>query len=88
MEKNIFILDYPPEPFREDVVHTATPVRPYWDFDVVLKVEGCEITTGESARLDPHSRYPVLHSECVRECFNAEICFKRRRHFPGDHHID
>ena len=84
MEKNIFILDCPPEPFREDVVHTATP-SVHTDFDVVLKDEGREITTGELHALIRIPDIRCCNFECVRECFNAEICFKRRRHFPGDH---
>ena len=84
MKKNIFILDRPPEPFREDVIHTATP-SVHADFDVVLKDEGCEITTGELHALIRIPDIRCCNFECVRECFNAEICFKRRRHFPGDH---
>ena len=82
--ENIFILDCPPEPFREDVVHTATP-SVHTDFDVVLKDEGREITTGELHALIRIPDIRCCNFECVRECFNAEICFKRRRHFPGDH---
>ena len=61
------------------------PPSVHTDFDVVLKDEGREITTGELHALIRIPDIRCCNFECVRECFNAEICFKRRRHLPGDH---
>lgn len=83
MEKDIFILDRPPQPFREDVIHTSTS-SVHADFDVVLKNERGEIATCE---LDALIRVPDFRScdlECIRDRVNAEVRFKRRRHFPCD----
>lgn len=83
MEKNIFILDRPPEPFRENVVH-ASPASIHADFDVMLKDKARQV----SARvLHALVCVPDIRScdfECVRECFHAEIRFKRGRDFPCD----
>lgn len=83
MQVHVFILDRPPEPFREDVVH-APASAVHADLHIFSKDETGEIAARE---LNPLIRVPnIRHGdlEGIRECLNAEIRFKRRRHFPSD----
>ena len=82
-KEDIFILDRPPEPFCEDVVHASTSTV-HADFCLMLQDEGCQFTACE---LDALIRVPDVrrcHRECVLERLHTEVRFHGRRQSPGD----
>jgi len=83
MEIDIFILDCPPQSFREDVVH-ASPSSIHADLHVMAENQCGQIAARELHALIRVPDIRSSHVECVRERINAEICFKRWRYFPCD----